>query len=263
MSVINVYVNEVSAKSQFVDDCLVDVFERLFACLKLLNGCKNVDVGFCFSSDLFTKTLSSGGLTVEGFFNQHKDFKKRWQLYRCRTWNGNHLTNIYASYKYNSLDVLFTSVSEVYEQSGKGRALLVNFENGGFSEPVITVSKNNVDKDISSFFSNGALEQYLVGEGLYRRPYDDTRIIAPIDSETVLADKSLFELTTYPLQHGRKVYRRIGTDELWYIDNMHYGKSAHCEVFSESTKRQIGESGVNDIDIRPMPKSKQGRTINI
>lgn len=263
MSVINVYVNEVSAKSQFVDDCLVDVFERLFACLKLLNGCKNEDVGFCFSSDLFTKTLSSGGLTVEGFFNQHKDFKKRWQLYRCRTWNDKPLTDNCASYEYNSSDVRFTSVSEVYEQSGKGRALLMNFENGGFSEPVITVSKNNVDKDISSFFSNGELEQYLVGEGLYSRPYDDTRIIAPMDSETVLADKSLFELTTYPLQHGRKVYRRIGTDELWYIDNMHYGKSAHCEVFSESTKRQIGESGVNDIDIRPMPKSKQGRTINI
>ena len=42
--------------------------------------------------------------------------------------------------------------------------------------------------------------------------------------------------------HGRTIYEEKETGYLWYVDNLHSGKSAHLEVFDNTGKNHIGES---------------------
>lgn len=44
------------------------------------------------------------------------------------------------------------------------------------------------------------------------------------------------------------MYKRVGTSELWYVDNLHYGRDAHLEVFNETTKKQIAVSHIEMMD---------------
>jgi hypothetical protein len=68
----------------------------------------------------------------------------------------------------------------------------------------------------------------------------------PTDLQTCLRSKSRFEITHYKIQN-RKVYKEKKTDHLWYVDNMHYGGSAHLEVFDKTGKRHLGEANLYGI----------------
>ncbi|WP_293139478.1 hypothetical protein [Okeania sp. SIO3I5] len=58
-----------------------------------------------------------------------------------------------------------------------------------------------------------------------------------------MRDTNRFELTQK--QHdGRRIYKEKETGYLWYVDNLHYGKSAHLEVFDKTGKNHIGESNL-------------------
>lgn len=40
---------------------------------------------------------------------------------------------------------------------------------------------------------------------------------------------------------GRNIYQELATHRYWTVDNLHYGKAAHLEVF-DKTGKHIGEA---------------------
>ena len=72
--------------------------------------------------------------------------------------------------------------------------------------------------------------------------YDYTSQEPPTDQHTILRDVVRFEKTTY-LQSGRRVYKELQSHYYWYVDNLHFGASAHLEVF-DSHGVHVGESNL-------------------
>ena len=83
----------------------------------------------------------------------------------------------------------------------------------------------------------------------------------PRDYQTILKDHSVFERTSKKNQ-GRTVYKRIGTNELWCVDNEHRGVDAHIEVFDCITRKHIGISLINEIRV-DNSRRVSGRTIDL
>ncbi|MDE5081019.1 MAG: hypothetical protein O4859_06735 [Trichodesmium sp. St18_bin1] len=71
--------------------------------------------------------------------------------------------------------------------------------------------------------------------------YDESSSSPPIDTQTILKDTNRFKRTQNQY-HGRTIYQEKETEYLWYVDNLHSGKSAHLEVFDNTGKNHIGES---------------------
>ncbi len=56
---------------------------------------------------------------------------------------------------------------------------------------------------------------------------------------------------------GRTIYKERETGYLWYVDNLHYGKAAHLEVFDKTGNNHIGESDLEgNIDRAKSDKKK-------
>ncbi len=52
-----------------------------------------------------------------------------------------------------------------------------------------------------------------------------------------------FRATTY-IKKGRRVYLEQTTENYWYVDSLHYGPSAHLEIF-DHTGNHIGEAALD------------------
>ncbi|NET45282.1 MAG: hypothetical protein F6K15_26845 [Okeania sp. SIO2B3] len=91
---------------------------------------------------------------------------------------------------------------------------------------------------------------------LSRFNYDESSTDPPNDKQTILRDTNRFE-STQKQHDGRKIYKEKETGYLWYVDNLHYGKSAHLEVFDKTGKNHIGESNLEGkIDISKSDNNK-------
>ena len=78
---------------------------------------------------------------------------------------------------------------------------------------------------------------------LDRFNYDIASSVPPMDRQTVLIDNARFRATTY-VKKGRRVYLEQTTQNYWYIDSLHYGPSAHLEIF-DHTGNHIGEAALD------------------
>jgi hypothetical protein len=74
-----------------------------------------------------------------------------------------------------------------------------------------------------------------------RLTYDRTSRDPPRDAETVLLQRpDRFErVGRFELNGRRQVYCEVESGRLFYVDNLHYGASAHIEVF-DAQERHIG-----------------------
>ena len=81
-----------------------------------------------------------------------------------------------------------------------------------------------------------------------------------MDEQTILVNTDIFE-PTKRREQGRIRYRKKDNGEIWYVDNGHYGKSAHLEVF-DAEGIHIGICKIDDINSF-VNKPKPGRTIEI
>lgn len=94
---------------------------------------------------------------------------------------------------------------------------------------------------------------------LSKLEYSLDATIPPKDEQTILQDKTRFQKTSYRFQE-RIIYCELSTGKYWYIDNLHYGKAAHLEVFDKSGFH-IGEADLQgNIDTDRRDKDK---TINL
>lgn len=149
--------------------------------------------------------------------------------------------------------------------------LLINFTNSSFQLPhphinsccIISVYKNNDETNLinlDGIDSKSALENWLENKlNLSKVEYDEYSIEPPKDEQTILRDITRFKKTSFRYD-GRVIYCEVAIVRYWYVDNLHYGKADHLEVF-EKTGYHIGEADLQgNIDISKKDKDK---TINL
>jgi hypothetical protein len=112
---------------------------------------------------------------------------------------------------------------------------------------IIPIIKNNDETQpikLDGIDSHSALQNWLeVKLSLSRIEYDFLSKYPPKDQQTVLRDTQRFQ-KTQNLYDGRSIYREILHDRYWYVDNLHFGKASHLEVFN-AQGNHIGESDLD------------------
>ncbi|MEZ4864092.1 MAG: hypothetical protein R3C14_22435 [Caldilineaceae bacterium] len=139
-----------------------------------------------------------------------------------------------------------TSMAELAERKLQNDALLgllVNFPFSKFAKQfIVDITKNDGEpSSIDCLDEKDALARWLNDHLQTERfVYDYTSSFRPTDLQTVLRDGQRFFSTSYYVD-GRRVYREINTEYYWYVDNLHYGRAAHLEVFDRNGQH-LGEA---------------------
>lgn len=260
MTDLNIYLNEESLHGQYTPDNIEEKIGDVISCLDVLalcpEGCMNK---YYIPEALYRKPVYGDKTELQSFLNQHKDRKRQFQL-RLKDFIHADITDLSkCEYKENFYDM--TCLNVAYKSALIADTTLVNFPLSIFLTPSVDVKHGENTLAISSFDNSEGLRDYLVNNGLVGKLYDKSSNRPPRDDETILADPTVFEVTAHSYQ-GRKMYRRIGTDELWYVDNLHFGQDAHIEVFNENTKKQTAVCRVDKIDFyRDLTDSEKGREL--
>nr|HEX4319147.1 hypothetical protein [Kofleriaceae bacterium] len=159
-------------------------------------------------------------------------------------------------------DVSDSSMAELAERlmrKAVPAGCLFNFEGSelvGYAEINISKNRQLPGTLVASFEAVSEFEAWL-GKFRGAKPYDPaTATDPPIDEETCLADLTQFEPTSRPKQHGRTLYEHRTTRDIYYVDNLHSGGSAHLEVFSRMGKHKGEASLVGKLDPSKRDKDK-------
>ncbi|PWS27110.1 hypothetical protein DHW03_13985 [Pedobacter yonginense] len=207
------------------------------------------------SNTLFNHTGVTG-LHLNTFLKNNHDLNQLFvgnlQRLGPTIWDKTHDSN--STYHYNTVDYVETSPAELTERrivNAEKPGFLFNFfKSNAFSESVeLSISKNStINVEVDCNFDIDTIYNWLVENGLITPSltYDETSKLSPLDQQTVLNDTTKFTLTKLRNQ-GRKVYNKVGSGELWVVDNSrkHAGTKAHIEVFDENTKEHLGTSLYN------------------
>lgn len=263
MATLNIYLNELSAmrRIEYADE--KKAWKSYLDCLRLLSSLKGMEYKIWYSTTFYTQILLDNNDTVSRSLSRYKDLKKLFQLClnSAKKWESGPLTDFSATYTYLTINVSRSSISEAYESSNIESTILQNFILSIYTDPQISVAKDKEKCVIPSFSDKEKFYSFLLGKGWIRKQYDLNSRYTPRDEQTILADSTLFTPTHHRCS-GRRVYSRIGYDEEWYVDNLHKGQSAHIEVFDSVTKKQLGVSKIDRIDIYRGPtKEEQNRTL--
>ena len=195
-------------------------------------------------------------------------YLKNMKLLGNSFWEEEYIHDYNCSYMHNAIEFVTTSVAEIAERKIQNQDLnsfLLNFEKSYFSEvnDIDVLKDNKFSVIIDCNCSKETIINWFKKRGCIV-PYDPTSKTSPDDEQTVLGKSDLFELTQYKRQNGRRVFRRIGTNQLWYVDSSprHATEKAHIEVFDEKTKKHLGTSLYNEINVDKSHLDPQ-RTIDI
>lgn len=245
MDYCNVYINEKSLVGQCADNASVEhAIEALLDCLSVFDGCDRqlVKVQKYYYGGLYVAPVSHG-VSLQNLDN--KDLKRKFKLAlrNAVNWEDSPVSQAGAVYLYKGKDVSWSSMSEAYENT---LPLLVNMLYGDIEEPVAIIEKEGTGHvEVSSFSDSSALIDRVIHNGWRQRTYNLSSCVPPRDEESILADPSKFEMTEHRY-NGRLMYRRIGTNNLCYIDSKHFGGAAHIEEFNEATKKPVQTLKIND-----------------
>ena len=145
-----------------------------------------------------------------------------------------------------------TSMAELAERTLQNSdliGLLVNFPQSKFTHlSSVEVSKNDIvlSSKLDCLDNKDALNKWLADKLQFERfEYDYASTAKPTDLQTVLREHKRFVSTTYYVD-GRKVYKEMATECYWYVDNLHYGRAAHLEVFDHNGQH-IGEANLEGL----------------
>lgn len=268
---MQVFINECSLIRQYKDNYeFYDSIKQFISSVKLLS---DLDVEkYFFKSTLFFERQGVKGVhfqtSLKSNFEINSVFIENWQRINLKIWEKSQVHDKTSSYVYIDKEYCTTSVAELTERKNNKeiKGFLLNFKNSNFKklESFNVVKNNSQNVKVNCAFDSISVYNWLI-ENEFIIPseiYNVDSKLPPTDSQSVLKDTRKFELTTYIKNQGRKVYRRIKTDELWVIDNYHYGSTSHCEVFNEISKKHIGTSLYNKIQVEEKYR-KNDRTINL
>ena len=264
---VQVFINESSLHGQYAEHNLEDNIKIFLGTLLFIN-CQQ------FKSEVFTTKL---------FFNVSKAIKDQHIgsiLERNRSLKNTFLENVKnlskweneqvhdssACYVYEKEDFVGKSIAELAErklQDQEIKDVLVNFPASKFEgKENIEVCKNETFNIVlhCSFDEDSVLNCFIQHKLIDpNQKYDINCKYSPRDYQTVLRDREIFILTKQKNQN-RKVYERINHDQLWSVDNFHYGKDAHIEVFHKVTGEHLGTCSYDEINIEEKYK-ENGRNL--
>ena len=282
---IEIFINEVSLTGQYSTqkdfEEALKVIKSIFELINLLKQ-QYID-----KKTYYTKVLinneSIRGKNFQSSLNQIKDKSlkrsiiniifnkvspKNWQEERVHSEEDNFDYLDGEDYK----DAANTSLAEVTERqliNLDSKYLLINFRDSCFQcqhqEIIgcnsISIVKNNDTENLiqlDSIDEKFGLQNWLEKScHLSQFNYDESSTDPPTDKQTILRDSNRFE-STQKQHDGRRIYKEKQTGYLWYVDNLHYGKSAHLEVFDKTGKNHIGESDLEgNIDKARSNKDKK------
>lgn len=163
-----------------------------------------------------------------------------------------------------SEDVGNTSMAELAERRLMDSELhgcllnLVGSPLGGLIR-ITVVKAATLPVELWSFETEQELSPWL-DEALGVVPYPNDAREPPRDEQTCLRDAERFEPVPNFLVQGRQVYRHLARGELYYVDNLHSGGSAHLEVFDKRGRNHRGEADLEG-GLRPDTRDKTKKPI--
>ena len=268
------FINEVSLQGQYSTQkefeeaarVIKSIFEDINKLKKQHISTKNISIK-TYSTEAIKNYEAIKGNNFKSSLNQIKDkhvkrsiiniiFNKvnseDWQTERIHSEQDNFDYIDGEDYK----DATNTSLAEATQRqliNLDSKYLLINFIDSCFQCPnqeirecnSISIVKNNDTENLSQLDSidqKVGLQNWLEKScQLSQLNYDESSSSPPTDTQTILKDTHRFKRTKNQYD-GRTIYEEKETGYLWYVDNLHYGKSAHLEVFDNTGKNHIGES---------------------
>ena len=267
---MEIFINEVSLEGQYLNDAefkeAVIVFKAIFDWINEKIKDKQI---YKEDSNFFVNYEAVKGSNFNQSLNQIKDKSLKLAFMNVcfnklnpKEWRKEQVHSSTDSFDCLMINEQYkvvndTSLAEIAErklQNSSSTYLLINFINSSFNlvHPhitnccLITIVKNNDEVnciELDGLDNESALEDWLEHTfNLSCSVYDELSNDPPRDEQTILRDKKRFEKTSSRYD-GRAIYREVATDRYWYVDNLHFGKSAHLEVFNKA-KSHVGEADI-------------------
>ncbi|MCK5719888.1 MAG: hypothetical protein KAH84_08090 [Thiomargarita sp.] len=277
---MEIFINEFSLEGQFATETefqeAVKVFTTIFVIIKKIQSKKVYK-----DSILLLDSEAIKGSNFKKNLNNIRDKSLKQAFINIvfnklnpKEWRDEQVHSINNDFDYitetKNQDVRNTSLAEVTERSLQNKGiiyLLINFTNSRFKFahpdipkcfliPIIKNSDENNPINLDCLDEKSALENWLK---VKINLYDESTNLPPTDEQTILSNNTQFEKTSLICQ-GRNIYRELAIHRYWYIDNLHYGKAAHLEVF-DKTGKHVGEANLlGNIDYS---KKDSTKTISI
>lgn len=251
---LQIFINESSLHGQYVDYNIEDNIKSFLNTLKFINN--QQFKGEVFTTQLFfnvsqaLKEQHIGGILERNFALKQTFFDN---IRNISKWESEQVHNSVSCYIYEKENYAGKSIAELSErkiQNHEIKDLLINFPDSKFENKTsIEVCKNNTQYVLlnCSFDEDSVLSCFVLHKLIDpNQEYNISSKHPPRDYQTILRDNNKFIITKHKNQN-RKVYERIGYDQLWAVDNLHYGEDAHIEVFHKITGEHLGTSPYNRI----------------
>ncbi|GAA6623063.1 hypothetical protein [Scytonema sp. NUACC26] len=285
---MEIFINEVSLEGQYITEAeFRDAIKNFISIFELINQKIKDKKLYKDDSNIYANYEAIKGSNFNASLNQIKDKSLRvafinivFNKLNPKEWRQEQIHSSEDLFDCLTIDndyknVSNTSLAEIAErklQNHKQEYLIINFINSSFRIPhpdisnscLITIIKNN--DEIYQICLDGvesklALEFWLKHKlHLSQLEYSLNTTESPRDEQTVLLNVKRFKKTSFRYD-GRFIYCELTTGRYWYIDNLHYGKAAHLEVFDKTGKQHLGEADLEgNIDYS---KSDPNKTIDI
>ncbi|HNQ69058.1 MAG TPA: hypothetical protein PKN32_11820 [Bacteroidales bacterium] len=268
---MQVFINECSLNEQLNKYTFVEAIKIFLRVINSVNKFTGTNV---YKSVLFFnfKALKDTHIerSLKANFELNSVFSQN--LKNALNWEKEQVHDEYSNYICNKEEYVKTSIAEISERKLADpllNAILINFVDSKFSDNInILVHKNDSDIiNVNCAFNESTIHEWLIERGFInpKIAYNEFLGLPPLDCQTVLCTSNKFELTKWRNgKFGRKVYRLIGSNQLWVVDNSikHATNKAHIEVFDETTKKHLGTSIYNKIELNSKHIEKS-RIINL
>jgi hypothetical protein len=268
---MQLFINECSLHSQFfTKKKFTDAVKVFFSLFNYLNENRINKTVFksaylftnfkALKEELFVKSLNS--LSDKSLHHAVTDILFNRQ--KIIDWNREQQHSVEDLFEYDDESVTNTSMGELAERKLRDFRLicvLINFPNSRFENmKIVQIIKNREQEvDLECVENRQTLEKWLYKHSLLNL-YDYSSKETPTDKQTVLSDSRRFKPAPLPPQDGRKVYIEIDSGYYWYVDNLHFGKSAHLEVFKQNGDH-LGEADLEgNIITSKVDKNKKLKT---
>lgn len=250
---INTYLNDCSAQNQFHD---WDEMKALREFVELAD-LASADTSVFVDVQQIFKVMLSPEHRIPTLLKRDRDLSTRFYVLVNNALNPT--CNTDSSYEVNKVSYFGRIIGCAYETAAQ--PLLINLPNSSFGagNTVDVTKEGQHAKTIDQVDSLAGWTEYIKSH-LVVVPYTADAKRPPLDEQTILVNTDLFE-PTGKREQGRIRYRRKENGEIWYVDNAHYGRSAHLEVF-DADGVHIGKCQIHDIKTF-INRPTRGRTIEI
>lgn len=252
---MEVFINECSLNEQFHPHNIVDSIRIFLKAINTVNKYNNTTV-FRSSTFLNYKAIKESHIATSLKTNFELNSVFFQNIKSATDWKPEQEHKNGSEYIFEKVNYVGTSVAEISERNINKphlNSILINFVDSVFSDK--TEIGVEIDKattaNVNCAYNEDSMIDWLIKIGIINpyKEYDVNSNLTPLDPQTVLLD-SRFELTSWR-NNGRKLYRLKGTNQLWAVDGSqrHATKKAHIEIFDETTRKHLGTSIYNKIEL--------------